>query len=149
MKDLIVTTYVAYLPVALFLTFIVARIFFKNSKIFMLDIFSGRNEIAMSTNKLFEVGFYLLNLGFALFYMKIQKGDFMIRDNNTSELILQFTKQDMFETLSYKVGVLAVFLGVMVFFNLYMLFRGKKKTGENRARKARIALMEAEKNLTK
>ncbi len=147
--DLIVTTYVAYLPVAIFLTFIVARIFFKNSKIFMLDIFNGRSEIALSTNKLFEVGFYLLNLGFALFYMKINKSDFMIRDYATDELLLEFTKQDMFETLSYKVGVLAVFLGVMVFFNLYMLFRGKKKSGENQARKARLALMEAEKNQTK
>lgn len=70
MKDLIVTTYIAYLPIAIFLTLIVARVFFKNSKIFMLDIFSGRQEIALSTNKLFETGFYLLNLGFALFYMK-------------------------------------------------------------------------------
>ena len=28
----------------------------------MLDIFKGREEIANATNKLFETGFYLLNL---------------------------------------------------------------------------------------
>ena len=119
MKNLIVSTYLVYLPVAIMLTFIVARIFFKNSKVFMLDIFRGREGIAMSTNKLFEMGFYLLNLGFALFYMKV------------SQSMESFTKQDMFETLSYKIGVLAVFLGLMVFFNLYMLFRGKKKSKQS------------------
>lgn len=119
MENLIVNTYLVYLPVAIVLTFIVARIFFKNSKVFMLDIFRGREGIAMSTNKLFEMGFYLLNLGFALFYMKV------------NDSMNSFTKQDMFETLSYKIGVLAVFLGLMVFFNLYMLFRGKKKSKQS------------------
>ena len=121
MKDLVVTTYSIYIPVAIILTFIVARIFFSNSRIFMMDIFRGRSEIAMSTNKLFEVGFYLLSLGFALFRTEVKAA-------------LDYGKQQMFETLSYKVGVLAVFLGIMVFFNLYLLFRGKKKTRENSIR---------------
>ena len=119
--NLIVTTYLVYLPIAVILTFFVARIFFKNSKIFMMDIFRGREEIAMSTNKLFEVGFYLLNLGFALYIMKV---NFYLE-------IAGYTKQIMFETLSFKVGTLAVFLGAMVFFNLFMLFRGKKKSKQS------------------
>jgi len=139
MKDLIVTTYIAYLPVAILLTFFVARIFFKNSKIFMLDIFNQRQEIAMSTNKLFEVGFYLLSLGFALFYMKIDKGDFYTYSDELRESILSFTQQDMFETLSYKIGVVAVFLGVMVFLNLFLLFRGKRKSSANRRAQQQIA----------
>jgi len=144
MENFIVTTYIAYLPVAILLTFLVARIFFKNSKIFMLDIFSGRQEIALSTNKLFETGFYLLSLGFALFYMKIHKAGFRVRDE-LGEMVVQFTNQDMFETLSYKIGVVAVFLGIMVFFNLYMLFRGKKKSAEGRAKRQRQ--QETESNL--
>jgi hypothetical protein len=139
MKDLIVTTYIAYLPVAILLTFFVARIFFKNSKIFMLYIFNQRQEIAMSTNKLFEVGFYLLSLGFALFYMKIDKGDFYTYSDELRESILSFTQQDMFETLSYKIGVVAVFLGVMVFLNLFLLFRGKRKSSANRRAQQQIA----------
>ena len=118
MKDLVVTTYSIYIPVAIILTFIVARIFFSNSRIFMMDIFRGRSEIAMSTNRLFEVGFYLMSLGFALFRTKINPGN-------------EFGRQQVFETLSYQIGVLAVFLGIMVFINLYLLFRGKKKTREN------------------
>lgn len=126
MENLVVTTYIIYLPIAIVLTLLVARLFFKNSKIFMLDIFSGRNDLAMSTNKLFEMGFYLLNLGFALFYMKIVR------------YTTGFNHQDMFEILSHKVGMLSVFLGVMVFFNLYMLFRGKKKTTINKMRREQV-----------
>lgn len=148
MTDPIVTTYIAYLPVAILLTFIVARIFFKNSKIFMLDIFSGREEIAMSTNKLFETGFYLLSLGFALFRMKINKSTFidvdfeMVKGVRTRIETLVYGKQELFEVLSNKVGVLAVVLGLMVFFLMFMLFRGKKKSAEGRARKEELQRMQ-------
>ncbi len=148
MKDLIVTTYVAYLPVAILLTFAVARIFFKNSKIFVLDIFSGREDIANSTNRLFETGFYLLSLGYALFRMKINKFDFIRTDyqviNGVREQVKQLTygHQELFEVLSSKVGMLAVVLGVMVFFLMFMLFRGKKKSAEGRAKRDELARLQ-------
>lgn len=124
MENLIVRAYIVYLPVAVFLTFIVARIFFKNSRIFMSDIFKGRMDIAHSTNTLFELGFYLLSLGFALSIMEITRST--------------INHQQFYEILSEKAGVLSVFLGIMVFFNLYMLFRGKKKTSENQRLRERL-----------
>ena len=148
MTELIVKTYIAYLPIAILLTFIVARIFFKNSKIFMLDIFSGRQEIADSTNKLFETGFYLLSLGFALFRMKINKRAFTTSKNELVDGVyiraeeFSYGMQELFETLSSKVGMLAVVLGLMVFFLMFMLFRGKKKSAERRARKAELERMQ-------
>jgi hypothetical protein len=119
MKNLIVSSYIVYLPLALMLTFVVARIFFKNSKIFMSDIFKGRMEIAASTNTMMQMGFYLLSLGYALFIMKI---------TNYRET---FELQDAFEILSSKMGALAVFMGVMVFAFLYLLFRGKRIARQN------------------
>lgn len=124
MENLIVRAYIVYLPVAVLLTFVVAKIFFKNSKIFMSDIFNGRLEIANSTNTLFEMGFYLLSLGFALSIMEIGRS--------------AISHQQFYEILSEKVGVLSVFLGIMVFFNLYMLFRGKKKSSENKRLRDRL-----------
>ncbi len=137
MKDLnlIVTAYIVYLPVAILLTFVVAKIFFKNSRIFMSDIFRGRLEIANSTNTLFEMGFYLLSLGFALFIMKV-------------EGVSTMSHRMFYEVLSEKVGTLSVFLGIMVFFNLYMLFRGKKKTRENQMLKKRLENGGLEKRVT-
>ncbi len=135
MQNLIVTAYVVYLPVAILLTLVVAKVFFRNSKVFMSDIFKGRLEIADSTNTLFEMGFYLLSLGFALFIMKIDG-------------VSNISMQGFYEILSEKVGTLSVFLGIMVFFNLYMLFRGKKKTAENLMLRKRLENQRAKAEVT-
>jgi len=108
--------YAVYLPVALALTFYVSKTLFKNSKVYMLDIFKGREDIALSTNKLFETGFYLLNLGWALMILEIN-----LYENNYQNLI---------EELSYKIGGFSIYLGVMLFINLYFFFRGKRKAKE-------------------
>lgn len=106
------TAYLIYLPVVIVLTWYVAHILFKNSKIFMQDIFNGRIEIANSTNRLFETGFYLLNLGFALLIMEI------ISDIPDSRRLL--------EVLSHKIGGFSIYLGIMLFLNLYLFFRGRR-----------------------
>lgn len=112
--------YLAYLPVVIFLTLYVSRTLFKNGKIYMLDIFKGRQEIALATNKLFETGFYLINIGFALFIMEIS-----LNDDNYQELI---------EKLSQKLGGFSIYLGLMLFLNLFLFFRGKKKASERKVR---------------
>ena len=108
--------YAIYLPIALFLTLYVSKTLFKNSKIYMLDIFKGREEIANATNKLFETGFYLLNLGFALMILEMN-----MYDNSYQVLI---------EKLSYKIGGFSIYLGLMLFLNLYFFFRGKRKASQ-------------------
>ena len=109
--------YAIYLPVVLLLTYYVSKTLFKNSKIFMLDIFKGREEIANATNKLFETGFYLLKLGFALRILEMS--------------LNKNTYQSLIEELSYKIGGFSIYLGVMLFLNLYFFFRGKRKASQN------------------
>ncbi|MES2574653.1 MAG: hypothetical protein V4572_06905 [Bacteroidota bacterium] len=108
--------YAIYLPIAIFLTYYVSKTLFQNGKIYMLDIFKGREEIANATSKLFETGFYLLNLGFALMILTITeyKNDY----------------QTLIEALSYKIGGFSIYLGIMLFVNLYFFFRGKRKAKE-------------------
>ena len=118
--SMVVKAYFIYLPVVIGLTLYVAHILFKNGKIFMLDIFRGREEIAFATNKLFEVGFYLMNIGFALMILEISGG---IADAQT-----------LIETLSYKLGGFSIYLGAMLFFNMYLFFRGKRKSKEAQRR---------------
>lgn len=114
--NMLLLAYYIYLPVAIGLTYLVAKTLFKNGKVFMLDIFSGREDIANATNHLFEIGFYLLNLGFALLILKIEVA-----------YIDLFDTQAMIEALAYKVGGFSIYLGLMLFMNLYLFFRGKKK----------------------
>ncbi|MBL4648335.1 MAG: hypothetical protein JKY03_01295 [Aureispira sp.] len=114
--SLIVIGYLIYLPLAIFLIYWVSRVLFKNSMVFMLDIFRGREEIAEATNSLFKIGFYLLNFGVALYILKM---NFIP------------TSQDLIEALSIKIGGFSIHLGIMVFLNLYLFFRGKRKSKEN------------------
>lgn len=124
----IFTAYMIYLPLVILLTWYVARTLFNNGKIFMLDIFHGRSDIALSTNKLFEVGFYLLNMGFALMILEISRS-------------LE-TGQEMIEILSLKIGGVSIYLGIMLFFNLYLFFRGRRISKE----RGKAVLMAKEKS---
>jgi len=115
--NFVLVAYYVYLPVTILLTLYVAHVLFKQGRIFMLDIFRGRAEIADATNHLFKVGFYLLNIGFALMMMDI-----------SYDITLT---QELFEVLSNKIGWFSVYLGVMLFLNLYLFFRGKRKAAEH------------------
>lgn len=114
--------YLIYLPIALLLTWYVSRTLFRNARIYMLDIFRGREDVALATNRLFETGFYLLNLGFALVILEIS--------------LANDRYQDLIEALSHKIGGFSVYLGLMLFFHLYLFFRGKRKTREAQQHKA-------------
>lgn len=124
-NSFLIIAYTVYLPVTIGLTYYVANTLFKNSKVFMLDIFRGREEIALSTNHLMRVGFYLLNIGFAMLMLK-----------TNHEVI---GTQTLLEVLSLKIGGFSIYLGVMLFFNLYLFFRGKRKSRENQAKDALVA----------
>ncbi|WP_299442523.1 hypothetical protein [uncultured Aquimarina sp.] len=108
--------YTIYLPIAIILTYFVSKTLFKNGKTFMIDIFKGKDDIAIATNRLFEVGFYLLNIGCALLILKIDS----YRFNDTY--------QNLVEILSFKIGGFSMYLGLMLFLNMYLFFRGRKKS---------------------
>lgn len=114
----IITAYFIYLPVALLLTWLVAHTLFKNGLIFMRDIFFGREDIAKATNSLFKIGFYLLNIGFALYILRIYHS--------------LASMQETIEVLSSKIGGFSIYLGIMLFVNIFLFFRGKRVAKQNR-----------------
>jgi hypothetical protein len=134
MESKFVLAYAIYLPVVLLLTLYVARTLFRNARVFMLDIFKGKEDIAFSTNRLFEVGFYLMNMGFALLIMKIDRPSPEWNSEAGAYVQPAFltTHQEVVEILAGKVGGFALYLGVMLFLNLYLFFRGRRKSRENR-----------------
>lgn len=117
----IVIGYLIYLPIVIALTIFVSKSLFKNGRIFMIDIFKGKEEIALATNKLFEIGFYLVNIGFALYIMKIYYY------STKTEL----SYQRLIEILSMKIGGFTIYLGLMLFLNLFLFFRGRRKSKQN------------------
>jgi hypothetical protein len=109
----IIITYTLYLLITICLTIWVARTLFKNGKIFLIDIFHGNKELADSVNNLLLVGFYLINIGYAVYTLQV---------NN----IITSTQQ-VIEELSIKIGLIILILGAMHFFNLYIFFNLRKK----------------------
>jgi hypothetical protein len=119
--DYIVLAYSIYLPIAVALTIWVARTLHANGKIFLVDIFHGQNELAISVNKLLQVGFYLISLGFAIIKLEINpswKYDQAIGQNVQEQIN---NTQSMIEELSYKLGSFILILGLMLFINLFLL----------------------------
>ena len=104
--------YLIYLPVAILMTIFVANTLFKNGKIFMNDIFHQKLEIAKATNTLFKIGFYLLNIGFALAIIHMYKID---------------GSEDLIVRLSTKIGGFAIYLGFMLIFNLILFMKGRSR----------------------
>ena len=109
----VIITYSLYLIITISITIWVARTLFKNGKIFLIDIFHGNKDLADSVNNLLVVGFYLINIGYAVFTLKLTNSI-----NNTQEII---------ENLSFKIGLIILILGAMHFFNLYIFFTLRKR----------------------
>ncbi|KQT22580.1 hypothetical protein ASG22_15095 [Chryseobacterium sp. Leaf405] len=105
------SAYMIYLPIVITLTVLVSQFLFKNSKTFMIDIFHQKEDIAMATNSLFKIGFYLLNIGFALCIIEF----FQIE-----------TAERLVVALSKKIGGFSIYLGIMMLLNLLLFLKGRK-----------------------
>jgi hypothetical protein len=81
--------------------------------VFLEDVFADNPRMAAAVNRLLVVGFYLLNLGYALLTLKASRPAL-----NGVEAI---------ETLAMKLGALLLSLGALHFFNLYLFHRIRRR----------------------
>jgi len=108
-----VLAYSIYLTVTIIITVFVGRTLFRNGRVFLRDIFHGNLELAEAVDKLLLVGYYLVNIGFAVNAMIVNS---QISDN-----------RELMEVLSQKIGVIILILGAMHFFNLFIFFKLRKR----------------------
>jgi hypothetical protein len=100
--------YAAYIAVAVTLTAWLARTLHRSGVAFLHDVFSEKPELADSVNRLLVVGFYMLNLGYALYIVRASNG----LDAFTG---IQF--------LVNRLAVLLVTLAVLHFVNVFVFWR--------------------------
>ena len=107
------TIYIAYFLVSLGMTIWVAHTLHKNGRLFLIDAFSGNQELADAVNHLLWVGFYLVNIGFILLFLRVgaKPADFV----------------EGVEYISTKLGIVTLVLGGMHFFNMFNFSRMRKK----------------------
>ncbi len=108
-----IAAYVVYLAVTVPITVWVATELYRNGKVFLADVFGGDDGLATAVNKLLVVGFYLLNLGFVMVYLRTG-GD--IAD-----------AVGLFRSVSLKVGVVMLILGVLHILNVWVFNRLRRR----------------------
>jgi len=109
----IIILYIMYLVITIVLTVWVAHTLFRNGKLFLIDIFHGNKELAQAVNNLLLVGFYLVNLGYAVYTLRI--------------LETITTSREVVEVLSLKVGKIILILGCMHFANMIIFYKLRKR----------------------
>lgn len=109
----IILLYASYLLITVCLTIWVARTLFRNGRLFLVDIFHGNAELAAAVNNLLLVGFYLINLGYAVYTLRVAE-----EVQSTRELV---------EMLSVKIGAIILILGAMHFGNMFVFFKLRKR----------------------
>jgi hypothetical protein len=107
-------TYAVYIAVSLAITVWVGETLHKNGRVFLVENFEGRENLADSVNHLLLVGFYLVNFGFVALALKYGEKPLDVVSS--------------VEFLSTKIGVVIVVIGAMHFFNMGWLvkFRSSK-----------------------
>lgn len=105
--------YIAYFLISLSMTIWVARTLHKNGRLFLIDAFSGNQQMADSVNHLLVVGFYLINIGFILLFLRVGE-----KPTDSIQGI---------EYISTKLGIVMLVLGGMHFFNMFNFSKMRKK----------------------
>jgi hypothetical protein len=106
-------SYFSYLIISLTVTVWVAHTLHRRGRVFLVDAFHGKTELADSVNHLLVVGFYLVNLGFVALFLKTTVSPQALRQ--------------AIELVSDKTGMVLLVLGGMHFFNLYVFSRLRKR----------------------
>jgi len=102
-------SYGIYLFISIGMTVWVARTLYANGRIFLVDSLGGNEALADSVNHLLVVGFYLINIGYVT--LALRYGD------------KPTTVQESIEFLSTKIGLVLLVLGIMHFFNVFVISR--------------------------
>ncbi|MCD6013114.1 MAG: hypothetical protein K0Q79_2976 [Flavipsychrobacter sp.] len=109
----IILLYMLYLVITVLVTIWVAITLFRNGKVFLIDIFHGNKELADAVNNLLVVGFYLVNLGYAVYTLRV------VENIDNARVLV--------EILSLKIGAIILILGCMHFMNMFIFFRLRKR----------------------
>src|SRR3954454_2857854 len=103
--------YTAYAACAVGLTAWLARTLYRSGAVFLEEVFDSP-EIAVAVNRLLVTGFFMINLGYAMFLLK---------SNYTADAT------QAIELLVQKLGVLLLTLAAVHFINVYVFWRMRRR----------------------
>lgn len=102
-----ITSYIIYIPIISYIMIIVGRKFYRQGEVFLFSLFQGNIEIVKSINKVLLIGYYLINLGYAIltisFWEQIE------------------TAHQLIYNLSNRLGLIIIGLGILHYNNIICL----------------------------
>lgn len=150
--DYIVMAYCIYLPVIIGLTIWVAKTIHKNTRAFLVEIFPDHEMVANAVNNLLQMGFYLIALGYGYKRLAIKySGSWFSNYSENSEEAKNFmtTQKELVEELASKLGGFTLFVGALLFFNLFLMLMLRKSGRNNKIREQQIQQYAAHMNRPK
>lgn len=120
MSNAFMLVYLPYAAIAVGLTIWLARTLSRHGGVFLAAVFADNLALARAVNQLLVIGFYLVNLGWALLLLRV----------DTHDLV---DERQAVEVLATKLGTLLLLLGAAHLANLYVFHRvGRFARGQPR-----------------
>jgi len=105
--------YLPYAAIAVTLTIWLARQLSHHGIVFLRAVFPAREDLASAINQLLVIGFYLVNLGWALLLLR-------------ADTLTVASVTDALAVLTDRLGILLLLLGVAHLANLYVFHRVRR-----------------------
>jgi hypothetical protein len=111
MSEPLLLVYLPYAAIAVTLTVWLAKTLSRHGEVFLHSVFPDRPQLADAINQLLVIGFYLVNLGWALLLLR------------PGALARTITPTEAVSVLITRLGMLLLLLGVAHMINLYIFHR--------------------------
>lgn len=102
-----ILSYLIYISISIVITFIVGNSLHKTGKVFLSHLFTEEIDIMLTINNILLIGYYLLNIGFALYTM-----------NNWDKIT---TVYQLIQNTGYHLSIILMTLGIIHYFNITAL----------------------------
>jgi hypothetical protein len=120
-----IIAYIIYLAITYIITVKVGRLFYKNGRIYILQLMKADDAITDFINKLLLVGYYLTNLGYATIMLSFWK-----KITTFSELLA---------SVSTMTGRIILSLAIVHFVNMFTIYLIAKKQQAKQAPIGRLS----------
>lgn len=131
-SNYIIAAYWIYILVFSALAIAVSQSIHNNTRAFLNEIFVDHDKVAGAVNNLLLTGFYLIAFGFGFLRLHIA-------DNVYNKLYMT-TQKELVEVLASKLGAYTLFVGFLLFFELFLMLGLRKGARQNRINEERTRL---------
>lgn len=108
-----IIAYLIYIIVTLYIIYWLGRMFHRNGRVFILQLYEGDTEATDTINNILLIAYYLFNIGYA--FLKLR----------TWEKV--WSAAQLVSSLSHHLGLLILILAVTHYFNMLLLYFLSKK----------------------